>query len=179
MILYYRNVLITCIKIQPFCTLRTPFDIVCNLLFSYGSHPKRPLQKSMVLQICLYLEPQGVPRHDCGFQLNFDDGQNRIYPRACRPWQKQTTINKSTNKCTRQTSSPPARPPERGVRGAAAPRKFPGLFPVGCRMEDAAKAIRWSGLLSSLSNYRLHAAEIWFSLDVKKHRLLIERSRPG
>ena len=50
--------------IHPFCILRTPFDTSFNALCNYGYHPKRPLQKTHVLQICSYLGPQEVPSHD-------------------------------------------------------------------------------------------------------------------
>ena len=36
---YYHNIIITWIKIQPFCTLQTPFDIMSNALFNHGYHP--------------------------------------------------------------------------------------------------------------------------------------------
>ena len=37
------NIVITLTSIQPFCTLRTPSDIVFNALFNYGYHPKHCL----------------------------------------------------------------------------------------------------------------------------------------
>ena len=46
------SIIITLTKIQPFCTLRTPSDIMFDALFNYGYHPKRSLLKYMFLQIC-------------------------------------------------------------------------------------------------------------------------------
>ena len=43
--------LITRTEIHPLCILRTPSDIVFNALFNYGSHPKRPPQKTLVFMI--------------------------------------------------------------------------------------------------------------------------------
>ena len=43
---YYHKILITWIKSQAGCTLRTPFDIVFNALLNYGYHPKRLPRKS-------------------------------------------------------------------------------------------------------------------------------------
>ena len=49
---------------HPFRFLKTPFDLVFNALFDNFYYPKRPLQPTHVLQICSYLGPQEVPRHD-------------------------------------------------------------------------------------------------------------------
>ena len=38
------NIFITLTKIQPFCILRIPFDIVFDALFNRGYHPIQPLQ---------------------------------------------------------------------------------------------------------------------------------------
>ena len=46
---YYHNTCIKSTKIEAFCTLRIPFDIVFNALFNRGYHPIQPLQKYMFL----------------------------------------------------------------------------------------------------------------------------------
>ena len=50
----YHNMLITRTEIHSFLVLITLFDTVFKALFNYGSHRKRPLQKTHVLQICSY-----------------------------------------------------------------------------------------------------------------------------
>ena len=51
-------------KLQPFCTWRTPSDIVFDALFNHGYHPIQPLNKYVFLQTSSQLRLQGVPRHD-------------------------------------------------------------------------------------------------------------------
>ena len=54
------------------------------------------------------------------FHVKFDDTQNELPPRACRPLNK---TKKKQQKKHQKINPPPARPPERRVRGAPAPRE--------------------------------------------------------
>ena len=56
---YYHNIQITWIKLRPFCTLRTPFDIVFNAHFNYGYHPKPPPQKTRFANVVISPAPGG------------------------------------------------------------------------------------------------------------------------
>ena len=83
---YHTNMLIMLTKLQAFCVLRTPFDLVFNALFNHGSHPKRSWQKYMFLQICSWLRPQGVPRHDSdGMRRQISREKHEIPPTAGNP----------------------------------------------------------------------------------------------
>ena len=90
---YYHNIINTWTnKVQPYCTLRTPFDIAFDDLFDYGYNPKRSLQTYMFLQIYLYLSPQGVSRHDvCAFDVNFTTkrGDASRGMQTAHKWKKQ------------------------------------------------------------------------------------------
>ena len=59
-----KHILITWTKHEPFCNLRTPFDVVFNAFFYHGSHSTRPLRKPGVFQNWSYLRPQKVPWDD-------------------------------------------------------------------------------------------------------------------
>ena len=62
--MFYHNTCIKSTKIQAFCTLRTPFDIVFNALFNRGSHPIQPLQNVRFYKYGHNSEHKWVPRHD-------------------------------------------------------------------------------------------------------------------
>ena len=52
-------------NVNPFGILKKQtFDIVAKALFNCRHDPERSVYKIHVLQICSYLEPQGVSRHD-------------------------------------------------------------------------------------------------------------------
>ena len=53
------------------------------------------------------------------FDVKFHEKKDEIPPRACRP----PKIFQKFKKMDLEMGPPPARPPERGVRGAAAPRE--------------------------------------------------------
>ena len=64
------------------------------------------------------------------FDMKFHEKKNELPPRACRPLKKLEKNNvekvdppKVKKNNVDKEGPPPARPPERGVRGAAAPRE--------------------------------------------------------
>ena len=76
----------TCTKIKSCCTLRTSFDIAFNAVSDYGCNPERSLNEYMFSQICSYLWPHEVPRHDFDcIRHDIYDQVDGIPPRACRP----------------------------------------------------------------------------------------------
>ena len=129
---HYNNIVITLTHIQAFCTLRTPFDIVFNALFNHGSHPKRPFQTYMFLQICSYLGSKVSPDMILSaFDIKFHETKNEILSLACRPPNKFKKIKNKTHLemgvrvASAWAGGPGGAAPweeeKRGVRGAAPP----------------------------------------------------------
>ena len=58
---YYHNIVMTWNKIQPLCTLRTPFDLVFNDIFNHGYHPIQPSHKYMFYKYAHNSGPKGSP----------------------------------------------------------------------------------------------------------------------
>ena len=54
----------TSTKIQAFCTLRGPFDIVFYALFNHGYHPVQELQNVRFYKYGHNSGQKWVPRHD-------------------------------------------------------------------------------------------------------------------
>ena len=129
---HFLSILITWTEIQPCCTLRTPFDIVLNALFNFGYDPKRSLPKNTRFTNVVISR---VPRHDYFKCFPFTTNKNGIPPRARRSPKKDLKNSKLTTKTNTNAkeNGVPARPPERGVRGRAAPEKLQDFISGRCR----------------------------------------------
>ena len=87
-----------------------------------------------VLQMCSYLGPQGVPRHDSECIPREPSRLTKVgyLPRPLDPQNKYPNIQNEINKCTRTWDPrPPARPPERGGPGGSAPREISSFLSIG------------------------------------------------
>ena len=74
--------------VYPFRTLRPPFDIVFNAPFDYGCNPERSLPKTSVQYAHISAPKESPDIVFTTFDKKFQDKNNGIPPRACRPQTK-------------------------------------------------------------------------------------------
>ena len=95
---YYNDILITLTKIQAFCILRTPFDIVVNALFNHGCHPIQSSPKICFYKYAHNSIPRGAPDMSLSaFDVKFHDKNEGMPPGACRPPKSEKHKNNVQN----------------------------------------------------------------------------------
>ena len=114
-------------------TLQIPFHIVFfYALFNHGYHPIQELQIYVFINMVITRVKNGSPDIILtAFDGKFHGQKDELPPKAFRPPKTllKTTLRKWPPKKLKKNNAdkegpPSARPPERGVRGAAAPRLF-------------------------------------------------------
>ena len=73
-------------KIQAFCTLRRPFDIVFNALLIHAYDPIQPLQNVRIMNMVITRVKKRSPDMILtAFDKTFHEKKDEIPPGACRP----------------------------------------------------------------------------------------------